>query len=483
MADKDNTYPPTLEQLDTLIETGNADNLLGLEECAHFEVRGHTYDTKNIDSVKRDKAIQSLLFDVTSIANSGGGYIFIGVDTEKKPNQRVEFISKISGVKDEFIFLDSWSSIIPDYTIPRLSFVSFKHGFIESNDKKIFWLLVPNAVELGLYPVIVRKAKWEVKDSDLLKGNMFGLFHRDGSENLLESPEKIQQILSKGLAEHVDTQQVNAAQFQELLSQIEQINKTVSTPTRYKIVGPKKEKAFLENASDKLDSKTGFFYIYAEPVPTIEVPNFRDSEYMADNIYTHIKNPPTLRRMGWGLEVSGSDFPYPNGNSWEITNGQRKLLQVTKSGEVFGAVSIDDTLSWGTDKYRTEETDADVLVTELALIEYIYNFCSFLRSMKERVNDLKEFKLTAGFDVPEGVKVGLLRSERISVLMYTPEGTLGNHRQWKQDYPLEVEPEEVAGELSLEIVMGGFGVTGQPLTITKNDDGKTIVNTQFYKSI
>ena len=114
------------------------------------------------------------------------------------------------------------------------------------------------------------------------------------------------------------------------------------------------KKRIIEEFINKLDPEADVFYIIATPTGGVTLNNFWDKS--ENSIHHFMKNPPILRNMGWDLSVWITEYPQTEGNSWEIMNGNRKILKVTKNGIVAGGANIQDFLDWG---LRDEEKNED----------------------------------------------------------------------------------------------------------------------------
>ncbi|MGF7228629.1 MAG: AlbA family DNA-binding domain-containing protein [Candidatus Saccharibacteria bacterium] len=483
MAEKDiKSKVPTRDEIKKLITAGDPTAFIGLQETAFFEVRDHRYDTAAKDRVKLEKAKQTFATDVSTIANSGGGYILLGFATDTPAGTRIEYIKSVSGVKRELIDLDALRNILREHTVPRITLESLKHGFIGEGNKSVFWVQIPDAKATGQYPVLIRKARWGVDNDEFLKGEMFALFHRDGAENLIESAEQIQQILAAASQKDADPQTIAIARYQELSEKIDRLvgmGGPVPKADPQELVGD-----FLAQAKSGMASDQGVFYILAKPTGQANFKNFWDDDFQGKNLYHLMKNPPTLRRMGWGLDVASGEMPMPMGSAWEIRNGNRKFLQVTADSEVFGAISVDTILNWGTGNYLPADGSVDTLINEVALIEYIYNFMVFVAELGKLNGGLDEYDVYYGFDLQPDLKASMLSPHHIGPhTFYDVKGQLGTHRTWTGKFSPGELPQVAAGRYALDITKGGFSITETPTPIHRNDDGVYAVRVDFFTKL
>ena len=479
-----NTNIPTREDIEVVIKRGDPATLIGFEETAYFEVKERSYATDAPDKLTKNKAIQTLTTDISSIANSGGGYLFIGLKTTRKAGQPTEYVSSVCGVKREHVPLDKWRLIVREYTTPRLTLEAIEHGFI-GKVVPVFWMKIPNAKSTGEYPVLVTKAKWQVDDDTFLDGELYGLYHRDGAENLLESPDKIQKILAAGTQRKSSKEDITTAQYQRLSEQLDALATTIGSMGGAGTRIDAEVVSKLAEADAKIASNQGYFYIYARPRKPMQFSRFWDNDMRDENtVYMMLKNPPTLRNMGWDLRVAMSEYPHPtNGSSWEITNGNRKLLQVSDNGTIFGALSVEGVLNWSSESYIPKGSNINALVNELALTEYIYNFIVFANELSKGRGKVHDFDLVYGFKVPDGVVLGLLRSRMIMILSYEVDGRLGKVADWHGELYMGIPPAKQAADIVLNIIRAGFGIADNPPFVRKDQTGFLVVDTEFYKKI
>lgn len=465
------TIAPTIEMIEEVITKGDPKGFLGFEETSFFEVRGQSYLTKSKESIQAEIAKKDLSIDVSSISNSGGGYIVIGLSMKKKENTLVEYVTKVAPVPTDHLQMDSWIRVIKNRTSSSLSFGQINHGEIGG----VFWMKIPSAKELGVYPVIVTTKQFI--EGKPISGEWFAMYKRDGDHNQLQSVSEVEKILKKQADKNDVLVRTIYEQNQTILERLDRVDTSIEVDG-----GEVTTDAFLEELSEKDDEPLGFFYITATPNRPVTFKNFWKKN-QEDSLFDLLKNPPRLRRMGWDLGVASSEWPHPKGDSWEITNGKRKILQVSSSGEIRAAISIAHVLNWGTDNFINKEQH-DCLVNELAMIEYIYNFFLFIFTGKPFKAIENEYTINYGFTTNNKIRAGLLRAERISIAnFYTPMGLLGKTRRWKDQYDSEVLPQVIAARMALNISNGGFAVDDYPIQVTDDENGTPIVNIESYKQI
>lgn len=195
MAEKE----PTQELMEKVINNGMLGELLLLKETSWFEFREKPYAT-TVAEPGASKAKYELAKDCSSISNSGGGYIFIGLKPKKSDNQMTEFVSEIVGFKKADINLESWRDSMASLITPRFTLEDIDHGFIDIDKSRVvMWMRIPSAEEKGVFPLIFHTDQWHTPGKHKIKGKAIGLYERHGAENIMLSSEKIQSYMSRGL--------------------------------------------------------------------------------------------------------------------------------------------------------------------------------------------------------------------------------------------------------------------------------------------
>jgi len=93
-----------------------------------------------------------------------------------------------------------------------------------------------------------------------------------------------------------------------------------------------------------------------------------------------IENPGQIRPTGWDL-TTRDRARIVKGEYLEVTNAERKRIQVYEDGSVLVRVSGDeDFLSWG---QNTNNFDQAPRLNTLSLIEFTLNFCTFSSRLVE----------------------------------------------------------------------------------------------------
>lgn len=478
----------TIDEIVKILELKEIGKLIGAEETSFFEFKEVPYITTGTDSYKEFQKLE-LVKDISALANSGGGILCIGLKSYKPTGMLKEYVGDILPVKKEQITLDSWLDIISNMLVPLLPSGSMKYGYSGKEDE-LFWLHVPDASDLGIYPLLLVKDQWLPHKDVPIKGNVVGYYYRDGARVRQLHPEKIQKYIASGFDSENKSKKVTpeenlinlsikelALKVDSITSQLDSLNKEVisGVPSNY----DEKEKKMIEYANTKIGGDAGYFYLYAIPIQPVLINNFWEKD--PDSIYELINKPFELRRYGWDLSTASIEFPYPKGSSWESTNGDRKLLNVSKNGEVFAAASLDGVLDWGVEKYEETSGEKIKLINLFALTEFIDIFFHFLLIFKMKFAYSTEFIVKFGFIYPKDINLKLHQPAHIQGLFSkTSETPTQTNGEIKVNKSVDDHPAYYAGEVATEI-NAAFGWTGDiPYTVT-GEKGRMIDEELYIK--
>lgn len=465
MADKElediETRILSLNEVITILESNKPEDLVGVEETAYFECKSESYLTTSMEKQDAARHKFELVKDVTSIANSGGGIICIGLQHGKKNNGLTDYVTKIEPVPNNHIQTQSWEDVLCNYTTP-----DFKREWLEfrysGTNKKVFWIKIADIRDTVDYPVLViLPKKYEDGVSPQVK-EIFGLYFRDRSVNVPYSLEKLHISIQAGFREG------DNGHARYLKSMLEYIDTKIdlllnnSSKEDAKQIKTELRDALVDYAIQGLDNSKGLFYLYAFPVKETIVSDFWEQD--EKSVYRFIKNTPHLREGGWDLRGAQSEYPNPKKNRWEISNGRRKLTSFDIQGRLFCAGSINEFLNWGVSDYKTDENFN--LVNAFALTEYIDCYFQTLEIFKTVFDIKSDYEVEAGF-LNAGQNTKLLFPRHIQNASHQLTNPIGQDK-WELEVKQEEDkhPSYYAGQLVQEIYVNGFGsITDHPYLV------------------
>ena len=476
------TIEPSYELIEEIINSGKADKLMHLEETAWLEFH-HNYATTAPDPAG-SIAKYELAKDCSAIANSGGGYIFTGVKTENINNRMTDYVCEVRGVQEDSFDLQSWRDSLSTMLIPRFTLTDIKNGLLDTDDgKKVLYLKIPDAKANGLYPIILRNDQWQPDEQHRIKGEAIGLYERYGAGNNILSAEKTQSYIAQGI-ENENGDNSFVQELKRLETKIDSLINVVGNIGTEPVINVNGNEAkFVEEAMTKLATdRNGFFYIYAAPKDKLDLVDFWKPYTEEDSIPRLMKNPPTLRRLGWDLSVGDQEYPSAEPGMWEIMNGESKILDITDKGELFTAGVFRRFIDWGLDPEVQRNSNYDVLINEYALSEYIGMFFAFLEKFVATYGNPTEqlkYQLHFGFVVEDGLRVGLDEPDMLGIPSNGIIGPLRSVSTWRIEECKPNEPDRNAGFVIQKIVRDGFGGTADPSYFTRDDGILTFDRTSY----
>ncbi|GEM_PF-3680616 len=480
------TLKLTVEEISKRLESKNLSALIGVEETADFEFRQFSYLTTLEGDVK-NKSQFELVRDITSIANSGGGLVAIGLKPLKKATEKKEYVAEICGVKKEHIQTQSWFDVLAEMVVPRFSETYLEYGFSGANDE-VFWFKIKDAKEVGCFPFILTKDQWEPTVGEYVKGTVFGYYYRDGAQNVWLSAEKLQQYIADGIRAKQTKREGQiidpaiATQLQGINIKLEAMASQVTSLVGAKTEQTKedldnKEKKIVEYINSKLEWETGFFYIYAVPKKPANIKDFWNQGKRS--VYETLKSPPYLRPMGWDMQIASSEYPEPKDGFWQAMNGDRKINIVTREGEMLTAATIDEFLDWG---LKSEDPNKK-LINNFPLVEYIDNFFHFFYVSRKIFSLKRDYTVRMGFITKDGINYYLQSPAGIGDKLFGATSGPLNKKKWSIDIPENDDrwPNIMAAEAVIEIYASGFGITEENFAYLKKENGSYQVDEELYK--
>lgn len=147
---------------------GDADAVLGTPESEWLDFKGEPY------RLAEDDEKLELAKDVTALANSGGGVIVIGYETQREESTSRDKAKRVSRVRRDLIDFDQYRKVVEGWTYPPIRRLDLR-WWLEDEDSGVLTIEVAAAPE-GDLPVLVTRAREE----GLRRQVLLGLFQRLG---------------------------------------------------------------------------------------------------------------------------------------------------------------------------------------------------------------------------------------------------------------------------------------------------------------
>jgi predicted HTH transcriptional regulator len=170
-----------VEEVTGILSRGTFEELISTVEHGQFECKGGFYDAKVV------KGKIELAKDVSSLANSQGGYLLIGPVTAKNSLHHSDEVVSVSEFDSSAFNPDTYRDILNAFIYPPITDLRIEwHPSIANPAKGIASIYVP--------PKSVNEKPFLVAQSELesqVRGHMFGYFERVGGNVL---PKTVQMI-------------------------------------------------------------------------------------------------------------------------------------------------------------------------------------------------------------------------------------------------------------------------------------------------
>lgn len=108
------------KELKRIVDSGEFDRLVGQIENNFFDCKGSPYRFDN------EKGKHELAKDVSSFANSRGGFIFVGIETDKNPAHLRDEVKRIRPFEQSLINTQQYIDLIKEWVYPNPQELSVK---------------------------------------------------------------------------------------------------------------------------------------------------------------------------------------------------------------------------------------------------------------------------------------------------------------------------------------------------------------------
>jgi len=175
-------------QVAVVLRSGVLQDLVGLEETVEFEAKSEPYD---LDSpIGR----YELAKDISALANARGGYLLIGLVTERAEDRDLDVVSGLRLVNEPSVATGRYRGVAKEYIYPEVAGLAV--DFVPEKDGGAGILVIrvpPQHPDSG--PFLISRV---VEDGVELKHIVVGYVQRQGDRNTPLSGPALQQRFRKG---------------------------------------------------------------------------------------------------------------------------------------------------------------------------------------------------------------------------------------------------------------------------------------------
>jgi hypothetical protein len=437
------------------LQNGRFDELVGEFENEWLECKGQPYDL-----TREDQKLE-LAKDITGLANAGGGLLLLGYSTKRSDIHGEDQIHEVRAFPDDRFNQSQYDSAIKSWIYPPIDGLELIKFTVSLDPIYIIVCIkVPKVVGPNS-PALVAKT---MLDSNRKIENLVGYFVRKQSHVAHYDIKRIQALFRDGLRYDTDIRE----NFSALHNAIESLRgnsntQVASIPT--------------EEVSQHIEEALAAVHLRDEPsivltaVPSRPLNLTGLFESNSSELVRLIERPPEVRSSGFNLGT-GERSKIIKGKSRRAVEVGYKEIEVHRNGVViFISDGGSNGLCWG----RPGRQQQSFLINQIALIEYVYLFCSLAHSVYSSQMQENE-KIIIGAELsnllmngtPPRLELGYPDSYGgLNPAKSAPEGS----GKFMCEINLSVSPERAAFLLLSEIY-AWFGIETDKIPLTKTDSNE-----------
>jgi len=349
------------EDISDIISKLAWNELVGQIEGDFIDCKRQIYDL-SLDAQKVE-----LAKDATSFANASGGFIIIGIETQKSQTHFSDEIVALNPFEVANIFdPNQHYSILNAWVYPKLENVRIEWRPEREGANRGFGIIVVPPQPDTKRPFLISKTILSSgKRVDILVG--YAERKRDTSEpaTLVE--------LHAFLRDGMNFQRNISNQLAEIASRLPAGREAPHLPAEEITERVKKN---LEATG--LD-KRKYFVLAAYPSEPTELPSLFNSS--TNSITRILEQPPTIRDGAFALTTLDT-AKIIDGDFRRVRNGSRKVVDLYPDGVlIFGCAADEAFLAWGIRDYEERPK-----LNTVALIEATYHFCLLYSEVLKRLS-------------------------------------------------------------------------------------------------
>lgn len=449
-----------INRLKEIIASGEFNTLIGEFENEWFDCKAQPYHLKD------NKSSRELAKDVSSFANAVGGYILLGVQTERNETHLGDEVTEIKPFEAGLVNREQYFRIIKEWVYPEVEGMTIDWLLSKENSGKgIVVIKVPAQTDANK-PFLIKNVLEGQKQVEIMFG--YAERRRDNSEPY--TVRDLQAALRFGLNYDRNV----SKRFDDLEDQLRQLT------TRS--LGALNEENIFEIINNRISAAVSnadlennrVFALTAFPEQPTELRTFGVS---GDGIKQKLENPPDLRYGGWALHTQGS-AKIIRGELLRVVDDNYKIIDLYRDGTmVFAVVADGDFLAWGKERNTSVEK-----INPIALLEVVYNYTNLyglvLEDLKDTPNqiyirvDLRNMRLgeAVNYLAPFGVNTW----EQLDRGNPAPNNNMTKVLKFSADhYDARVVGYEVIREIYL-----WFGLEEDKIPYTKAEAGVKIIDSE-----
>jgi len=450
-----------------ILARGTFDDLKGTFEDEHLECKKAPYQ------LQHEHQKYELAKDVSAIANrsartgSDGGYLLLGVRTERSPEYHKDLVVEVSPYPQALVNPEDYYKILGARLLPVPEGIDIRWYLSTADaERGIVGIMIPRQ-PADRWPIVVTKVLDE-PETEIVSGSSIAYFERRGEHAEPMGPADLQRLLRDGQRTDAFEQRLDA--FYDQLRGLE--NRTPAPAGPSEAVQLYRDRRNAAIAVAGLEGRP-VFALTAAPIDTIVLPTlFRGRD---DPLVRLLAHPPALRSSGFDL---------PEGEM-QIVEGRlrrkaspRMLLECWRDGTIVFVTRANDYLCWA----MQQLTPGKLRINPLALVESAYVFAMLAQQVYTDHSSPQpravEFGLTF-FRMESGGSRAVLTPHRLKsvatqLALDAREAPGATHEIREQITP-PWKPAQVAYQL-LRALYTWFGFDEDAIPYAANEDGARVIS-------
>lgn len=180
-----------IKKIEEIIKSGKFSGFLGMIESAYFDAKEKPYNLDNIN----DR--YEIAKDVSALANNKGGYIIIGLKTDKIISKNIEVVKFLKLIKKEEF--RNYGGAIKDYVYPKIKgiktkWIPTKETNSSKKKKGVGFIFIPKQNEKDKYFLI----KKILDEGQPIKTIVFGVAKRIDDQTQIFNVRQLWKLIKHG---------------------------------------------------------------------------------------------------------------------------------------------------------------------------------------------------------------------------------------------------------------------------------------------
>ncbi len=457
----------TLEAIEDILSRKAIEEFVDASENEIIEFKGEPYRLED------DQQKTELAKDLTTFANTTGGFIVLGVKTGRIPDHPADVAQELRPIPRRLVRDEQYLDVARDWIYPSIN--SLRVRFIETHtdpERGIVVLEISPSLALDK-PFLIVKTTDSIARRE--RRILFGYAERFDSRSLPVVVQRLQQLLHLGLTfeNYQSFQQGVETRLEKLETAVlrqAQISEVTSREERTKKLKENLQRASVEGAI----SDRPRLWLIAAPEQPASFPSLFSSR--EDPLVKALENPPELRDSGFDFALH-KPSEIIRASIRRIMIQGYKLIQLSVDGELIVIVLGDeDFIGWNV----APRPGQPIRINSFVLAEVTYTFALYVKEIYSFAEPKpKELRLCIGLaDMERDGKFPILSSlEARPNIMHsasTDKEAPASSAALYVSVPFDETPERMAFVLRAELYRW-FGFDDSQVPYVEEIEGKNLV--------